>query len=82
MSNRGARGVMVIVAGIGHEFKSWTDCISHSTNRKGMNLPHLCVNSRADKEKENSEFKPIKLLCHILPERSKYDKCQTVLFDP
>ena len=38
----GARGVMVIVAGIGHgrhEFKSWTDCISHSTNTlgKGMN---------------------------------------------
>ena len=35
----GARGVMVIVARIGHEFKSWTDCISHSTNTfgKGMN---------------------------------------------
>ena len=36
----GARGVMVIVAGIGHgEFKSWTDCISHSINTlgKGMN---------------------------------------------
>ena len=31
----GARGVMVIVVGLGHE----TDCISHSTNtfRKGMN---------------------------------------------
>ena len=38
----GARGVMVIVVGIvtrRHEFKSWTDCISHSTNTlgKGMN---------------------------------------------
>ena len=31
--------VMAIVAGIEHEFKSWTDCISHSTNTigKGMN---------------------------------------------
>ena len=27
----GARGVMVIVAGIGHgDTSSWTDCISHS----------------------------------------------------
>ena len=38
----GARGVMVIVIGEWtrrHEFKSWTDCISHSTNTlgKGMN---------------------------------------------
>ena len=36
-----ACGVMVIVAGIGHgnKFKSWTNCISHSTNtlEKGMN---------------------------------------------
>ena len=36
-----------------HEFKSWTDCISHSSNTlgKGMNriiLPQLWVNSRAD----------------------------------
>ena len=41
MLSRGAYGVMVIVAGYGHgdEFKSWTDCISHSTNTlgKGMN---------------------------------------------
>ena len=37
----GASGVMVIVAGTGHgdTDKSWTDCISHSTNTlgKGMN---------------------------------------------
>ena len=32
-----------------HEFKSWTDCISHSTNilGKGMN-PIILPNSRAD----------------------------------
>ena len=40
MINGDARGVMVIVVETRrHEFKSWTDCISHSTNTlgKGMN---------------------------------------------
>ena len=34
----GPCGVMVIVVGIGHKFKSWTDCISHSTNTLGTGM--------------------------------------------
>ena len=74
---RGARGVMVIVVGNGHGDAS---CISHSTNTlaKGMNpiLPPAMGKQQGRlrssglvrqlvQEKENSEFKPVKLRLKI-----------------
>ena len=64
-----------------HEFKSWTDCISHSTNifGKGMNpnIPPPATGKQQGRlgssalvrllvqGKENSEFKPVKLRLKI-----------------
>ena len=73
--NGGARGAMVIV--VGNEHDDGTDCISHSTNTLGKGINPIILPPAMGKqqgrlissalmrqlvqEKENSEFKPVKL---------------------
>ena len=47
----GARGVMVIIGGIGHGDTSsiWTDCISHSTNTLGKGMNPIILPPAMDK---------------------------------